>query len=232
MDRATGVKRFYDFLSTPLFPKARIMLALLVIPLAIAVTQPMWTIRMAAPQYPEGLSLVIYAHTIEGGHDGNDLREINILNHDIGMKSLARADMSDLDWIPFALGFMVILCLRCAVIGTVRSLIDIVVITAYVTAFALGRFVYRLYTYGHNLNPDAPVRIPGFTPVIFGTKQVANFTTSSYPALGTILVGIYACGIIALVLWHLIAGRRRALALGTVPPSPPLEAEPASATSI
>jgi hypothetical protein len=69
------------------------------------------------------------------------------------------------------------------------------------------RFVYKLYTYGHNLDPTAPIKVDPFTPAIFGTKQVANFTTHSFPAIGTILVGIFATGIAALMFYHLIAGR-------------------------
>ncbi len=110
------MERFYDFLSTPLLPRARIVLGLLIIPLALSFLFPLWQIRMSAPQYPEGLSIDIYAHKIIGGHDGVDLREINILNHYIGMKTINRADLSDLDWIPFTLGFLGILTSRCAVI--------------------------------------------------------------------------------------------------------------------
>src|SRR4051794_39973835 len=98
------MQRFYGFLSTPIFLRARILLALLVIPLALSFFFPLWQIRMSAPQYPEGLSMDIYAHTVVGGHDGVDIREINILNHYIGMKTINRVDLSDLDWIPFALG--------------------------------------------------------------------------------------------------------------------------------
>jgi hypothetical protein len=205
-----AIPKFYEFLSRPLFPRSRIALALLVIPLVVAFSFPIWRISMSAPQYPQGLTLDVYVHTIEGGHDGTDLREINILNHYIGMKTLDRHDLTDLDWIPFALGLLAILTLRCAAIGTVRSLVDIVVMTSYVSLFAFARFVLKLYSYGHNLNPDAPVKIPPFTPVIFGTKQIANFTTSSYPATGTILIGVFVTGVVAVLAYHLIAGRRRA----------------------
>src|SRR5262249_21210409 len=121
-----------------------------------------------------------------------------------------RHDLTDLDWIPFALGLLGLLTVRCAAIGTVRSLVDLVVLTGYVSVFAFGRFVLKLYSYGHNLNPDAPVKIAPFTPVIVGTKQIANFTTSSYPGLGTALVGVFATGIAVVLVYHLVAGRRRA----------------------
>ena len=204
------VKRFYAFLGTPLFFRSRILLALLVVPLVFALTQPLWTIRMTAPQYPQGLSLDIYAHTVQGGHDGADLKEINILNHYIGMHPLSRADLSDLDWIPFAIVGLAILALRCAAIGTVRSLVDIAVLTTYVGGFSFARFVFKLHTYGHTLDPDAPLKVDPFTPVIFGKKQIANFLTESYPMTGTYLVAAFAGGVFVLLGWHLVSGRRRA----------------------
>ena len=207
-----ATEKFYAFLATPLVPRARILLALLVVPLVVAFAAPLWRISMTAPQYPDGLSLDVYVHTVEGGRDGADIREINILNHYIGMKTIERRDMTDLDWIPFALGFIGILALRCAAVGDVRALVDLTVVTGYVSLFAFARFVYKLYTFGHTLNPDAPVKIPPFTPVILGTKQIANFTTSSYPGLGTVLIGIFATGVAGVLVWHLVRGRRRAIA--------------------
>ncbi len=205
------INRFYELLATPLAPRARILLVLLVIPLVLSFFHPLWTIRMQAPQYPDGLSMDIYSHTIVGGHDGRDIPEINILNHYIGMKPINRPDLSDLDWIPFALGLLCILTLRCAAIGTVSTLVDVTVVTGYVLVFSLGRFVYKLYSYGHNLNPDAPVKIAPFTPGMLGTKQIANFTTTSLPQLGTLLVCVFALGLIVLVSLYLARMRKRAM---------------------
>lgn len=204
--------KFYAFLDRPLFPVSRLVLAALVIPLVLVFTQPLWKISMQAPQYPEGLSMDIYAHKVTGGHGGKDIPEINTLNHYIGMHKIDRAELKDLDWIPFALGLMAILTLRCAAIGNVRSLLDLVVITSYVSVFAFGRFVYKLYVYGHTLDPEAPLKIKAFTPAIFGKKQIANFSVESWPQLGSILVGIFVFGLLGITAWHLIAGRRQAIA--------------------
>ncbi len=204
--------KFYAFLDRPLFPLSRLALAVLVIPLVLVFTQPLWRISMKAPQYPQGLSMDIYGHKVEGGHGGKDIKEINTLNHYIGMKTIDRRELSDLDWIPFALGLLALLTLRCAAIGNVRSLIDLLVITGYVSLFAFGRFIYKLYTYGHTLDPEAPFKVEPFTPAILGSKQVANFTTTSWPQLGTWLMGVFVIGITAITAVHLIVGRRRAAA--------------------
>jgi len=105
-----------------------------------------------------------------------------------------------------------VLTLRCAAIGNVRSLVDLVVIAIYIGVFAFGKFVYKLYVFGHNLDPGAPIKLDGFTPAIFGTKQIANFSTSSFPQLGTGYIAMYFGGIAGILAWHLIAGRRAAVA--------------------
>ncbi|MFZ1749856.1 MAG: hypothetical protein WAU01_06675, partial [Saprospiraceae bacterium] len=48
-----------------------------------AVYFPIWRIELDAPQYPEGLGLLIYANRLAG-----DVDIINGLNHYIGMKTL------------------------------------------------------------------------------------------------------------------------------------------------
>jgi copper chaperone NosL len=201
---------FYRFLGQPLFLWSRPVLVVLVIPLVLAFTLPLWRIELAAPQYPSGLSVDIYAHTITSGHDDKDLREINILNHYIGMKKIERSAFAELDWIPFGLGALAILALRVAAVGDVRALLDLAVIVGYFTAFSGGRFAYKMYVYGHDLSPDAPVKVEPFMPALLGTKQIGNFTTHAEPGTGTYVLTAFVLGVIALALVHLIEGRRRA----------------------
>ncbi len=205
------LEKFYAFLSQPLFPVARVLLLLAVIPLVLSFTQPLWRISMEAAQYPKGLYMDIYSYKLEGGNEGQDIKEINTLNHYIGMSSIDRTALSDLDWIPFALGFLVILTLRVAVIGTVRDLFDAAVLTSYISVFAFGRFAYQLYTFGHDLSPEAPVKVAPFMPALLGSKVIANFTTHSLPQAGSFLMGAFVFLVLGSLLWHLIAGRRRAV---------------------
>ncbi len=211
------LSHFYAFLDRPLYGWARVALLLLVIPLGLAFAQPLWRISLRAPQYPNGLWMEIYTHKVEGGNGGQHITEINTLNHYIGMHKIDRGELSDLDWIPFAVGLLLVLALRCAAIGNIRSLIDLAVLTGYVTVFAFGRFVYKLYVFGHNLDPTAPLKVKPFTPAIFGTKQIANFTTTSSPQIGSLLVGIFATGVLVLLAWHLIAGRSQMFRAGVSP---------------
>ncbi|MCB1152856.1 MAG: hypothetical protein H6684_09200 [Deltaproteobacteria bacterium] len=202
-----ALKKFYDYLDQPIKVPARFLLAVLCIPLGLAFTAPLWTIGMTAPQYPQGLTLDIYPHKVVGGNNGNDVNEINTLNHYIGMAPLNKAQLRDLDWIPFALGLLIILTLRVAVIGNIRMLIDLCVMTLYFSIFAMGRFVYKMWWLGHNLDPTAPVNVDPFTPAIFGTKQIANFVITSLPSMGSVMMGLFAGGVTAVMFWHLISGR-------------------------
>lgn len=205
------IEKFYAYLDTPIRIPVRLILAALIVPLLLSYVTPMWRISMFAPQYPKGLYLDIYSYKLEAGNEGQHLQEINTLNHYIGMKHLDRAEMSDLDWLPFGFGALALLALRVAAIGTTRSLIDLTVVNLYVCTFAFVRFIYRLYLYGHDLAPDAPVKVEPFTPAIFGTKQIANFTTHSFPSTGGVMIFVYAAGVTLLTVWYLYSGRRQAL---------------------
>jgi hypothetical protein len=206
------VDRFYEALGLPLLFWTRWLLVLAVVPLAIGAFVPLWQIHFEAPQYPKGLDLYVRSYTIEGGNRGIDLPEINTLNHYVGMQKLDPADFADLDFIPFAIGALALLALRVAAIGDVRSLVDLAALTGYFGAFSLGRFAYMLYRYGHDLDPKAPIRMDAFMPPILGVKEMGNFTVSSFPALGTALIGIFAAVVMGLALWHLLHALRIARA--------------------
>ncbi|MBW2191203.1 MAG: hypothetical protein JRG93_16765 [Deltaproteobacteria bacterium] len=195
MSKATDA--FYRFLDEPIFPWARVSLALLTIFVGLSFTAPMWHINMQAPQYPEGLDLYIYSYKVDGGNDGNDVQEINTLNHYIGMAPLDRTSLTDLDWIPFLF---------------VSTMIDLLVMTTYAGIFGFGRLAYKLYTFGHDLDPRAPIDVEPFMPVMWGQKQIANFLTAANPGLGTVYVAIFATGLTLLLLAHLFIGRREHVA--------------------
>lgn len=203
------VDRFERYLARPMNLRARLPTALLVIPLVAAIFLPLWQISMTAPQYLDGLYIDIFAYKVVGGNDGQHIREINTLNHYIGMHPIDEAASADLDWIPFALGAMVLMTLRVAAAGSIKDLMDLVVVTGYFSAFAFSRFVYRLWVFGHTLAPDAPVHIKGFMPVVFGHRTVANFETYSYPQAGAYCLAVFVLGTVAILAWHLVSGRRR-----------------------
>jgi copper chaperone NosL len=192
--------RLYRFLRRPPSATARVLLVTAALALVASVFLPLWKIRLVAPQYQEGLSLHIYAYKLAAGNQGQDLREINMLNHYIGMKPIEEADFIEMRWIPFALGVFTLLALRGAAIGIMRGMVDLLVLYLYFTAFSFGSFYFRLYSYGHNLDPRAPMNIQPFTPVLIGRQQIANFQQSSYPDTGAIFLALFPLLLIA-AMW-------------------------------
>jgi copper chaperone NosL len=190
----------YAFLQKPLSIVSRLLLLLGALMVAGSIYFPLWKLHLVAPQYEEGLEMTIYAYKLEGGNDGQDLIEINMLNHYIGMKSISHADFTEMQVMPFMLGLFILLSLRAAVFGYMGAVVDLFVLASYFGVFSIGAFYYRLYTYGHNLDPTAPMNVEPFTPLLLGTQQIANFTQSSYPELGTYLLWVFMLFLI-LAIW-------------------------------
>lgn len=179
------LRRLATSLDRPLTPKSRLSVlfaALLLVPTFFV---PLWHMTFVAQQYPDGLDLYIYSHKFIGGNGGNDLTEINVLNHYIGMSELRPADFSELKWMPLVIGFIGILTLRAAAIGTLRSLVDVIVMAVYFGGFSTWSFWYKLHSYGTNLDSQAAVKVAPFMPPMFGYKLVGQFDVWSYPAVGT-----------------------------------------------
>ena len=169
--------------------------------LPIAALFPLWRITMFANQFPEGLRLSIFSYKLVGGANGADLEGINILNHYIGMRDIAAADFVEMKFIPFALGVFFLLSLRTAVFARVRDLVDLVVLLVYFSLFSFGAFWYRMHSYGHHLNPEAPIKVAPFTPPLFGHQHLANFDIYSFPGIGSfVLLGSAACLVAVVVL--------------------------------
>ncbi len=165
---------------------------------------PLWNLTMFAPQYHDGLRLDIYSYKLEGGNAGQDIKEINVLNHYIGMKDLVVEDFTEFKWMPFVVGAIGLLVLRAVVHGKFANLLDVVVLFGYFSAFSLWSFAYKLWWYGHNLAPTAAVKVDPFMPPLFGSKQLANFEVYSYPALASYALGASMILLIAamIVAWR------------------------------
>ncbi|HEU5415620.1 MAG TPA: hypothetical protein VFW31_17765 [Candidatus Angelobacter sp.] len=199
------------FFDRPLGLASRITIFLAALLLLPVFFYPLYSMTLYSNQFPDGLKLDIYAGTLRGGQSAvrDDLREINSLNHYIGMHPLQEADFTEFQWIPLMLGFFIILSLRSVVIGKMSGLVDTLVLFAWFGLFAFWHFYSRLYMYGHNLDPTAAIKIKPFTPPLFGSQQMGNFTVYNYPAVGTYLMLGFA---VLLALGILLsAGRKQKL---------------------
>ncbi len=193
----------FAFLEQPLPLGARLLLIAAALVLVLAFIFPLWNMTFYSNQYTDGLTLDIYAYHLEGGKTPNrdDLREINSLNHYIGMRPLLESDFAEFMWLPFALGGLMLLALRAAVLGKMTKLVDVFVLFVYFSLFSFWSFYYRLYTYGHHLDPTAAIKVPPFTPPLFGEQVVGNFTVYSYPQGASFALFAYGILLLAAILW-------------------------------
>lgn len=181
-------------------PRARLAVLGATLLLVLSLFFPLWQITMFANQFPDGIRMTIYSWKLSGGHGGADVASINILNHYIGMKDIAVADFVEMRFIPFALGVFLLLSLRTAVFAKIRDVVDLTVLFVYFTLFSFGVFWYRMYTYGHDLDPEAPIKVAPFTPPLLGHQHIANFDVYSTPGLGTVLLAAFALGLVTLLV--------------------------------
>ncbi|HYL97594.1 MAG TPA: hypothetical protein VEZ90_01470 [Blastocatellia bacterium] len=181
------LSREFAFFELPLNGTSRALILAAVVAMLPAFIYPLWNMTFVSNQYTDGLVLHIHAQELQGGMSPSrdDLREINSLNHYIGMRPLLESDFSEFTWLPLAIGALMLLALRAMVIGKMSNIVDVFVLFAYLGLFSFWSFYHRLYAYGHNLNPQAAIKVKPFTPPLFGTEQIANFSVSSYPGIGT-----------------------------------------------
>ena len=158
------------------------ILGIAILLMSLTLWLPIWRIEIWAPQYPEGLSMQIGASSIGGNVD-----QINLLNHYIGMRKIIPSQIPELIYIPWVimgilgLGVLVILSNRKKWGKVWLGLISLASVAGMVDFYNWG------FNYGHNLDPNAPIKIPGFSyqPPLFGYKKILNIEAYSWPDLGT-----------------------------------------------
>jgi hypothetical protein len=202
--------------------RSRSLLALAGLLLLGTFVLPIWRVSLSAPQYPEGLGMLIRINTITGIKP-NDLENINNLNHYIGMKRIVPESIPELRIMPFVVAGLAALAFASAATGRRAVAIGFVAVFVAVAVAGLADFYRWEYDYGHNLDlEEAIIKIPGmsYQPPLIGTKQLLNFTATSLPAAGGALL------ILSLMLsvFAVMRGRRE-----TSPASAPrLVVEPAT----
>ncbi|CAN5299557.1 hypothetical protein BH09BAC2_BH09BAC2_04430 [soil metagenome] len=172
-----------------------VLLVMCAVAMAYAAFAPLWKIDLAAPQYPEGLGLLIYPSKLGGNVD-----IINGLNHYIGMKTLHADDFIEFKILPYLILFFAALFLAAALVR--RKMFVNIVFGLFVLfgIIAMVDFWRWEYDYGHNLNPEAAIIVPGmaYQPPLIGYKQLLNFSAYSMPSTGGwIFVG---CGLVLIFI--------------------------------
>jgi copper chaperone NosL len=176
--------------------------------MATAYLLPLWRVDLIAPQYPEGLGMLIKIDGVVGLKE-QDLNSINNLNHYIGMKAIEPDAIPELKYMPWILAGLIAGML--AVAGLGRRLPLYIYSGALAVVLGAGLWDYWRwgYDYGHDLDhQNAIIKIPGMTyqPPLLGRKKLLNFTATSWPSYGGLAITL-AAGVVAVAI--VTTARRR-----------------------
>lgn len=172
---------------------------------------PLWRVDLIAPQYPEGLGMLIRINGVDGLKE-NDLHSINGLNHYIGMKAIEPDAIPELRYMPWILGGLIVTGLGVAALGRRLPLYGWGLLLVGVMGLGLWDYWRWGYDYGHDLDDEhAIIKIPGMTysPPVIGRKQLLNFTATSWPSYGGIAMAL-AGGLVAYASWTTLRRKQEA----------------------
>jgi copper chaperone NosL len=179
-------------------PICRILLIVSGLALISVLFLPFWQISLDAPQYPEGLTLKIHASKLSG-----DVEIINGLNHYIGMNTIHEKDFPEFKILPYCIIAFSLLFIVTGIAGKKKYAGWLLIAFILFGIVAMADFWKWEYDYGHNLNPEAPIKVPGmaYQPPLIGFKQLLNFGAYSIPDVGGWI--FIACGLILVlcVFW-------------------------------
>jgi copper chaperone NosL len=167
---------------------------------------PLWQILMWAPQYPEGLGMKIWINNITG-----DVKIISALNHYIGMRHIEVSMFPEFEYMIYIVAFVIAVGLLTSLVNRRGMLYFYAGLIVACGMAALVDFYLWGYDYGHNLDPNAAIIVPGmvYQPPVIGTKQLLNFTAFSGPDIGGWIFMASGLLAVAAVIWEIVTSRRR-----------------------
>jgi len=162
----------------------------------ISIQFPWWRMDFFAPQYPEGLDIIVYPNKLTG-----DIDIVNNLNHYIGMKEFSTESFPELSYLPYiAYAFAGLT----VIVALLRKKLYLYILTALLAiggVIGLVDMHFWLKKYGTELDPHAAMYLDPFVPPILGEHTIANFTTYSKFATGGYLLGVVFL-IFVFCLWY------------------------------
>ncbi len=176
------------------FHNARvIMFVAAVLPLAVFIF-PIWNVTLEAPQYPTPLGINIHINDFSDVNP-HDIKNINLLNHYIGMKYIPDA-IPEFKIFPWGIILTSILGIVISLKFENKYFLYWFILMCLLSAAGLFDFYLWEHDYGYNLDSKAILKFTNadgtalaYQPPVFGTKQVLNFTVHSYPRLGAYFLG-------------------------------------------
>lgn len=162
-----------------------IFIAISGILLIISAKFPWWGMNFIAPQYPEGLDIIVYPNKMEGRID-----IINGLNHYIGMKEFSEESFPELQYLSYLIYGVAALTFFVAIVRRKFLLYGLLLLITVGGVLGIYDIHRWLVDFGTNLDPKAPIQIPPFVPPIIGENRLANFITYSKFLTGSYILGI------------------------------------------
>ncbi len=148
--------------------------------LLVSLLFPYWRVDLQAGIYPKGLTLELRPYRLDG-----DIKEIDELNHYIGMRELESAGKLER---TIAVPAIIIagLCLLIAGVVPRRWSIWLTLPGLVFPIIFLGELYWWLADSGLNLDPKAPLNqsIKPFIPPIFGEGRIAQFNAHAFFKIG------------------------------------------------
>lgn len=172
---------------------------------------PYWNMTLNAPQYPGGLQMRVFINQMTGDADPalDEVREIDELNHYIGMESLYNAAQFERS---IALPALIIMAVLLGVASIWRRrwvwLLTIPALTLPLVFLAdLGLW---LRYYGQNLDPYAPLSsaIQPFVPPVLGRGIIGQFETIAAVDIGWYLAAAASVLIVAAIVMRLMQAKK------------------------
>lgn len=171
---------------TLMFMLARVLLL-------VSLFLPYWHMELEAPQYPNGLFLTAHVNNLSG-----DVREIDGLNHYIGMRPLGEAAAFERSVAIWAIIAMFLLVEGAAFVHSKWAVLLAIPAITFPVAF-LADLYYWMRSFGLNLDPEAPLSasVKPFVPTVIGEGGIGQFKT--YAEMGTGYWFAVACGVITVI---------------------------------
>ena len=171
---------------TLLLMMARVMLL-------VSVFLPYWHMELEAPQYPNGLFLTAYVNHLTG-----DVKEIDGLNHYIGMRPLGEAAAMERKASVWLIIAMFLLVEGASFVHSRWAVLLALPAVGFPVGFVVDLH-YWMAKFGQNLDPAAPLSasVKPFTPTVLGEGGIGQFRT--YAELGNGYWLAVGCAILTVI---------------------------------
>lgn len=154
---------------------------------------PLWNITLEAPQYPDPIGMNIWINKLTD-HKPNDIQNINLMNHYVGMKPIPE-HMDEFDIFPPVIITMLVLGLIVGFVGKRNLFLVWFVVMSALGVAGIYDFYLWEYDYGHNLSEHAAIKFldesgnpMAYQPPLIGNETILNFVARSWPRTGAYLL--------------------------------------------